>query len=521
MELLIRAPPSANGMERTELIETLASRGHFLDDEAADYILQQRDPPTFALDALGRMSEPPLFITMKELRTVVVIDQPSVAPVQNKRHVDIEIVEDITGISECLGSVEGFHGYFMDRFLALKDILQRRRDMASATTIHALKSGSRFNMEREVTFIGMVTEVRDLRTGGRMMKMEDGKAEADVYIPGEGEPHRESFRPQNGDFQKPKAVNLATISIIPDEVIGVVARPSSNGKFRAVNIIRPDVPFSGGMDATDSSSVIGFMGDVHVGSNTFLSKEWRNMTVWLRQNADDLGINYIHVPGDVVDGIGVFPGQEEELEIEDILDQYKALAEHLKELPDHIKLLVQPGNHDYVRPAEPQPALDGSIAKLFDSNIVMLGNPSSVRVEGRLITAYHGKSFDDLVAKVKGSKYQDPIELMKQMLVRRHMATFYGGKTPLAPEKRDHLVIREVPDIFVTGHVHEAAVASYKGVRLINASTWQDQTNFQKSHNFIPKPARLTLVHLGNGSMSTECFDAISEKTLQHGMAAQ
>jgi DNA polymerase II small subunit len=509
-------------MGRAELIGMLASEGHFLDEESADFILQQKDPLTFAREAIGRMPNSPMFITMRDMKAVVVIDQPKVAPAQNKRHVDIEIVEDITGISECRGSVEGFHDYFMDRFLALKEILQRRRDMASATTIHALRSGSRFNTEREVTFIGMVSEVRDLRSGGRIVKLEDGKADAEVYIPAEGENNyrdREGFRSQSGDFQKPKAANLATISIIPDEVVGVVARPSANGKFRAVNIVRPDIPFSGGMEATDSSSVIGFMGDVHVGSNTFLSKEWKSMTAWLRMNADELNINYLHVPGDVVDGIGVFPGQEEELEIEDILDQYKALAEHLKELPDHIKLLVQPGNHDYVRPAEPQPALEGSIAKLFDSNVVMLGNPSSVRVEGRLITAYHGKSFDDLVAKIKGSKYQDPIELMKQMLVRRHMATYYGGKTPLAPEKRDHLVIREVPDIFVTGHVHEAAVASYKGVRLINASTWQDQTNFQKSHNFIPKPARLTLVHLGNGSMSTECFDAISEKSLRYGVA--
>jgi DNA polymerase II small subunit len=277
--------------------------------------------------------------------------------------------------------------------------------------------------------------------------------------------------------------------------------------MRAVNIVRPDVPFSAGMEMTDSSSVIGFIGDFHIGSNTFMKNEWRSMTAWLRQNAKELEINYLLMPGDMVDGIGVFPGQEEELEIDDILDQYKALAEYLKELPDHIKLLVQPGNQDYVRPAEPQPALGGSFSKLFDSNVVMLGNPSSVRVEGRLITAYHGKSFDDMVNKIRGSRYQDPIGLMKQMLIRRHMATFYGGKTPLAPEKRDHLVIREVPDIFVTGHVHESAVSTYKGVRLINSSTWQGQTYFQKSHNFIPEPARLTLVHLGNGSMSTVRFE--------------
>ncbi|MEI6796069.1 MAG: DNA-directed DNA polymerase II small subunit [Methanomassiliicoccales archaeon] len=503
-------------MERTEILGALICEGIFLEEDAADFVLQMADPLTFTREAVGRMvRKPRLSITMDDLRTVVAIDRPAIAAApKNKRHSDIEIVEDITGISQCRGSVEGFHDYFMDRFLAIKEILQRRRDMVNATSIYALKSNSRFSNEKEVSFIGMVSEVRDLRSGGKMVKLEDGKAEAEVYI-AQDNGRSEDPRGQFGNVQRPR-INLALDSVVPDEVIGVVAKPSANGKFRAVNIVRPDVPYSGGMETSDSTSLIGFMGDVHVGSNTFLTREWKQMTSWLRDNADQMNINYIHVPGDVVDGIGVFPGQEDELEIEDIIDQYKALSEHLKELPDNIKLLVQPGNHDYVRPAEPQPAFGGEIAKLFDSNVVLLGNPCSVRVEGRLITSYHGKSFDDLVAKVKGSKYQDPIALMIEMLKRRHMATFYGGRTPLAPERRDHLVIRDVPDIFVTGHVHGADISGYKGVRLINASTWQDQTPFQKSHNFIPKPAQLALVNLGNGKMKSVSFDTFREQTLEH-----
>jgi hypothetical protein len=80
---------------------------------------------------------------------------------------------------------------------------------------------------------------------------------------------------------------------------------------------------------------------------------------------------------------------------------------------------------------------------------------------------------------------------MKEMLKRRHLASMYGGKTPLAPEPRDMMVIDTVPDIFVTGHVHGAGLSHYKGVRLINASTWQSQTSFQKMHNFTPDPAKL------------------------------
>lgn len=88
---------------------------------------------------------------------------------------------------------------------------------------------------------------------------------------------------------------------------------------------------------------------------------------------------------------------------------------------------------------------------------------------------------------------------MNEMLKRRHMAPLYGGKTPLAPEKEDHLVIDEIPDIFVTGHIHGAGIGMYKGVTTICASTWQSQTSFQKMHNFSPDPAILPVVHLGTG----------------------
>jgi DNA polymerase II small subunit len=95
---------------------------------------------------------------------------------------------------------------------------------------------------------------------------------------------------------------------------------------------------------------------------------------------------------------------------------------------------------------------------------------------------------------------------MKEMLKRRHLAPMYGGKTPLAPEPRDMMVIDTVPDIFVTGHVHGAGLSHYKGVRLINASTWQSQTSFQKMHNFSPDPAKLYLVHLGTGETDMQSF---------------
>ncbi|HUL39107.1 MAG TPA: metallophosphoesterase, partial [Methanomassiliicoccales archaeon] len=250
-----------------------------------------------------------------------------------------------------------------------------------------------------------------------------------------------------------------------------------------------------------------FLSDIHVGSITFLRERWDHMIRWAKTQAKAEGLGYVLVPGDCVDGIGIYPDQEEELEIEDIFEQYHLLAELLKELPDHIQIIVQPGNHDAVRLAEPQPAFGDEISRLFDSSVLLVGNPCYLEIEGRVILSYHGKSMDDLVNAIQGLTYNRPLEAMREMLRRRHLAPIYGGKTAIAPEKKDHLVIEQVPDIFVTGHVHSAGISDYRGVRMINASTWQDQTSFQRMHNFVPDPAKVPMVHLGTGKCSIKDFN--------------
>ena len=95
---------------------------------------------------------------------------------------------------------------------------------------------------------------------------------------------------------------------------------------------------------------------------------------------------------------------------------------------------------------------------------------------------------------------------MKEMLKRRHLAPIYGGRTNLAPEVNDHLVIETIPDIFVTGHVHGTGVERYRGTTLINASSWQDQTNYQRSMNFVPDPAKVPIVNLRDMSIKLMDF---------------
>ena len=167
----------------------------------------------------------------------------------------------------------------------------------------------------------------------------------------------------------------------------------------------------------------------------------------------------------------------------------------LEEVPDWVDVVMLPGNHDAVRPAEPQPALDPEIQQDY-SNTTFVGNPCDFSLHGVRILSYHGKSIDDFVATLRSVTYSKPEMAMRAMLERRHLAPSWGGKTPLSPEPEDRLGIPVVPDIFVTGHVHGHFVGDHKGTLMVHSSTWQDQTDFQRMLGFQPKPCILTVVNL-------------------------
>ncbi len=400
----------------------------------------------------------------------------------------IDILQDITGDSTCSGCISDFARYFQDRFSRLKRLIVNRREMLGAVPIAAIK-----NRGGDVKAIGMVVERQSTSKGGVIFTIEDESGRIKVLSTGtKGTP----------------------IDIITDEVVGVVGTTNPKRDLvYAEQIVRPEIPVRRTPHTTDHDLNVAFAADIHVGSNTFLDTQWNGFMDFLNGRMDNGNgtkaildtLEALIVPGDVVDGIGVFPGQQDELLIDDIYRQYEALAELLKDVPDHIEVIMSPGNHDAVRLAEPQPALPPDIQKMFAGKVTFVGNPALIDIEGVKVLTYHGKSIDDFVTHVQTCTYEDPVTVMKEMLKRRHLAPIYGGRTNLAPEANDHLVIETIPDIFVTGHVHGTGVERYRGTTLINASAWQDQTNYQKSMNFVPDPAKVPIVNLRD--MSVKLMD--------------
>src|SRR5207244_11447061 len=196
-------------------------------------------------------------------------------------------------------------------------------------------------------------------------------------------------------------------------VFGSAGPVTVRGRGVARSRIPPARATANACDGTRQHVRAAVVSDIRVGSRTVLEDKWSKVSAGLG-SADEIAgsIRYLIVSGDVVDGIGVYPRQDEELVIDDIYGQYEALARMVADLPDRVSVIMLPGNHDAVRPAEPQPAFPTSIQNLFDSNVIFAGNPSLLSVEGVRILAYHGRSMDDLVSAIPGMSYAGPLDVL-------------------------------------------------------------------------------------------------------------
>ena len=383
----------------------------------------------------------------------------------------VEVVSGSAGTSGCVNGTSDYLHYFRDRYARLGGMIRNR---CSAMPIEALTRSNRYRQE-ECTLIGMVTDVRTTTNGHRIALIEDSSAHISVL------------------FKKDRPVFSDAERIIPDEVIGVKGRLSNDGKlFFAELIYRPDIRIDNTPFKSEGPGKAVFISDIHVGSDTFLSACWDRFSDWL----SDSDFSYLLIAGDLVDGIGIYPGQESELVIKNIYEQYEAFGAMMRDLPSRMKIIISPGNHDVVRGAEPQPVLPEAFSKKFSDNCILVENPALVNLQGVRVLMYHGRSIDDMIGLIPGASYEQSGLMMQEMLQRRHLAPVYGRKTPIAAGKTDRLIIDPVPEILHTGHVHIKGITCYRGVLGINAGTWQSQTKFQKQMNVNPTPALAVVVDL-------------------------
>ena len=392
---------------------------------------------------------------------------------------------DITGESTGTGEYEDFVSVFRDRYDRLSGLLRGRVKHRPTDALESMPGGS------EGAVIGLVADVRSTRNGHWLVELED----------------------TNGTFPAPvmkdREIASAVDELLLDEVIAVRGTLSDDGGILfADDLFFPDVPRTFEPSTADRHVQAALVSDLHVGSQEFLAGAWSDFADWLHSPEAD-AVEYLLIAGDMVEGVGVYPDQDEELDVIDIFEQYERFSERLKEVPGDMEIVMVPGNHDAVRLAEPQPAFEPELREIMsahDANIY--GNPSTVTIEGVSVLLYHGVSLDELVAELplEEVSYDQPDQAMAQLLKKRHVAPKYGGKNRIAPEERDYLVIEDIPDVVHSGHVHKLGVGAYNDVRLVNSGCFQGQTAFQRSVNITPDVGTAPILDLDTLDVTVRKF---------------
>ena len=413
------------------------------------------------------------------------------------RDVDAEITVhfDITGNSVTEGKKEDIQSCFTDRLKQIRRMIMDKnlpnRPIAVNEAVRQRKQLD--NRDSPFTIIGLVNDPKTTKNGHLLFSIEDATGEVTCLL---------SQRDEGGPNQE-----IVHAGLMDDDVIGVSGYFSQTGDLMYVD----DIHFPALIEherrtaGADQAISAAFISDLHLGSKTFLEPQWQKMMQWFNEDPLAKTVRYLVISGDGVDGVGIYPGQDKHLNIPDLFNQYSRLGTMLQDLPDWVEVLLLPGNHDAVRPAEPQPALDPELQTDYN-NTMFVGNPCDFSLNGVRVLSYHGVSIMDFVASLRTVTFDTPEAAMRAMIDRRHLAPSWGGKTPLSPEPEDRLVIQEIPDIFVTGHVHGHHTETYKGVNLVHSSTWQDQTDYQRMLGFQPKPCILTVVNLHTHAMAAIPF---------------
>lgn len=398
----------------------------------------------------------------------------------------VKIVSSYPQVSKKF-EVGDFVNYYRNRFSEMRGILQERPELTNLVSINKI-SGNK----QAMSIIGMISDKKVTKNKNLILDVEDSTGKIKVIV---GNNKKEVFE---------KAENICLDSVLGFKGSG------SREVFFANEIFLPDVPlFEKKFAPVDESAV--FISDIHVGSKLFLEKNFLNFIDYLNgkipNTPESEKIKYLFIVGDLVAGVGVYPNQERDLAIKDIEGQYSRFAELIGKIRSDIKIIIIPGNHDCVRLAEPQPILDDKYAwPLYNlKNVVFASNPSTINIGARRnfsgfdVLAYHGFSYFYYASNIPKLIVQDsansPDKIMTYLLQHRHLAPTHTS-IQYVPMEKDPMVIKNIPDIFVSGHTHTGTISNYNNVLVISSSCWEDLTPIQEKFGSKPNFCKVPMFNL-------------------------
>lgn len=396
--------------------------------------------------------------------------------------------------------VSDFVGNFRSRYQQIQKVLMNRPELQNnLVSINKIS-----NNRQSLSIIGALIERRVTKNKNLMLRFEDLTGEISGVVK------------LNNENVFKKAEEL-----ILDDIVGIKA--SGDREILYIHdIFYPDA-FLPEKTKFEEEVCIAFLSDVHAGSVMHLGKNMEKFLDWINsENEIAKKIKYIFFNGDNVDGVGIFPGQENLLSLKSMKEQYNLLAYYLKKIPKHIQMFMIPGQHDAVRVAEPQPIIDGAYASaLYEiDNLNLLTNPALVRLFEKnkefKVLMYHGASIHSFINSIPELRiikaHKTPARAVEHMLKRRHLSPMHSQVTYIPNIDRDPLVISEVPDVLVTGEVHRLDIKNYNGILIITGSCWQSQTPFEERVGNETDPCKVAVLNLKTREIKVFDFSDNADK---------
>ncbi|MCH8945370.1 MAG: metallophosphoesterase [Nanoarchaeota archaeon] len=412
------------------------------------------------------------------------ISQEIKKPFQEVYEIQNETSEGIVKLNSLMPSlgrklvVKDFITHFRNRFFELKSFLQERPELNNLISINKIV-GNR----QGISIIGMIYGKKITKNKNIILEVEDLTGKINVLI-----------------NQNKKEVYEKALDLSLDSVVGFKASGNREILF-ANDLFLPELNLPERKKSPFDESVV-FISDIHIGSKLFFEKNFLKFIDYLNgklpNTPEAKKIKYLFVVGDLVAGVGVYPGQERELAIPDIEGQYTRVAELFGKIRKDIQIIILPGNHDCVRLMEPQPVLDEKYAwPLYNmENVTLTANPSTVNVGARGnfsgfdVLSYHGFSYffygNNVPSLIEQNAAIDsPDKIMTYLLQNRHLSPTHSFVQHF-PDEKDPLLIRKAPDIFVSGHTHKGAASYYNNILILSSTCWESLTLIQEKYGSKP-----------------------------------
>lgn len=391
-------------------------------------------------------------------------------------------------------SVSDFTLYFNRRLQYFTELLSSRVSAENVVRISQLKD--LFGSNTEVTLIGLISEIKQTTKGHIMITLEDKSGQIKCFI--------------NKDKQD--LMNFVADFCL-DEGIGIRGKVGDDIIW-CDEIIVPSPPMNAELKKTQEEHYVAFLSDIHFGAKVFQDEAFQKFLDFVNGETNNEKLNLISkkltsiiIAGDLIEGIGIYPNQGKDARILSTEKQYHECARWLSQIPKHISIIVIPGNHDTDRLSEPQPRLPYHKAyALYNmENVLMISNPGIVRLfeedpnGGLLFYLYHGGSYPyygDKIQKLRdkgGMKV--PEEIVKFLLEKRHLAPSHGATLYIPDSQNDPLVIRKMPDFFITGHTHKLSLANYKGCTIVSCGCWVEMSDYQEKMGMFPDVGKVVIIN--------------------------